>query len=379
MNILYNRFEILEDPRDIRGKRHALNNILIMTIYGILCGYTDFTNLAFFLKVHEEYFTNLLSLENGTPSHDTLSNVFSIIDSKKFLEIFIDWIKEIIGKNGIHLSIDGKAIKSARDKMNGGNTPYIVSGFLADIGISIGQVKVDDKSNEITAIPELIELLDIEGKIITIDAIGTQENICNLITSKDKKGEYILKVKDNQKDLKDDIKTYFDLGLKRDDSSIAIWENDYEKDHGRIEKRTYYLSYEVDCISDKEKWKSVKAIGRIDVKRIENNKEKITKHYYILSKKIDVETFIKTTREHWNIECGLHWRLDVILDEDHSRNRDGNSINNLSLIRKIVFNIARLDKSMGEKLTLKQKMTLYTSNFQNIENLIFNVIPYSNI
>ena len=379
MNILYNRFEILEDPRDIRGKRHALNNILIMTIYGILCGYTDFTNLAFFLKVHEEYFTNLLSLENGTPSHDTLSNVFSIIDSKKFLEIFIDWIKEIIGKNGIHLSIDGKAIKSARDKMNGGNTPYIVSGFLADIGISVGQVKVDDKSNEITAIPELIELLDIEGKIITIDAIGTQENTCNLITSKDKKGEYILKVKDNQKDLKDDIKTYFDLGLKRDDSSIAIWENDYEKDHGRIEKRTYYLSYEVDCISDKEKWKSVKAIGRIDVKRIENNKEKITKHYYILSKKIDVETFIKTTREHWNIECGLHWRLDVILDEDHSRNRDGNSINNLSLIRKIVFNIARLDKSMGEKLTLKQKMTLYTSNFQNIENLIFNVIPYSNI
>ena len=379
MNILYNRFEILEDPRDIRGKRHALNNILIMTIYGILCGYTDFTNLAFFLKVHEEYFTNLLSLENGTPSHDTLSNVFSIIDSKKFLEIFIDWIKEIIGKNGIHLSIDGKAIKSARDKMNGGNTPYIVSGFLADIGISVGQVKVDDKSNEITAIPELIELLDIEGKIITIDAIGTQENICNLITSKDKKGEYILKVKDNQKDLKDDIKTYFDLGLKRDDSSIAIWENDYEKDHGRIEKRTYYLSYEVDCISDKEKWKSVKAIGRIDVKRIENNKEKITKHYYILSKKIDVETFIKTTREHWNIECGLHWRLDVILDEDHSRNRDGNSINNLSLIRKIVFNIARLDKSMGKKLTLKQKMTLYTSNFQNIENLIFNVIPYSNM
>lgn len=378
MNTLYNRFEILEDPRDIRGKKHDLYNILIMTIYGILCGYTDFTNLAFFLKVHEEYFNNLLNLKNGTPSHDTLSNVFSIIDSKKFLEIFIDWIKEIIGNDGIHLSIDGKAIKSARDKINGGNTPYIVSGFLADIGISVGQVKVDDKSNEITAIPELIELLDIEGKIITIDAIGTQENICNLITSKDKKGEYILKVKDNQKDLKDDIKTYFDLGLKRDDSSIAIWECDYEKDHGRIEKRTYYLSYEIECISDHEKWKTVKAIGRIDVKRIENDKEKITKHYYILSKKFDVETFIKITREHWNIECGLHWRLDVILDEDHSRNREGNSINNLSLIRKIVFNLARLDKSMGEKLTLKQKMTLYTSNFKNIENLIFNVIPYSN-
>lgn len=379
MKTLFNHFELLEDPRDIRGKKHELVNILIMTIYGILCGYTDFTNLADFLKVHEEYFTKLLNLEHGTPSHDTLSKVFSIIDSKKFLELFIEWINQIITGNGLHVSIDGKAVKSARDKINGGNTPYIVSAFLSDIGISIGQVKVDDKSNEITAIPELIDLLDIEGKIITIDAIGTQENICNLITSKSKKGNYILKVKDNQKDLKDDIKTYFNLGLKRDDTNIAIWETDYEKDHGRIEKRTYYLSYEIDCISDKDKWKSVKAIGRVDVKRIENNSEKITKHLFILSDTFNIQTFINTTREHWNIECGLHWRLDVILDEDHSRNRQGNSINNLSLIRKIVFNLARLDKSMGNKLTLKQKMTRYTSDFNNIENLIFNVIPYSSI
>lgn len=377
MNTLYNHFEILEDPRDIRGKRHELINILIMTIYGILCGYTDFTNLADFLKVHDDYFIHLLNLKYGTPSHDTLSNVFSLIDSKKFMELFIEWIKQIINDNGIHLSIDGKAVKSARDKINGGNTPYIVSAFLSDIGISIGQVKVDDKSNEITAIPELIELLDIENKIITIDAIGTQEDICNLITSKEKKGDYILKVKDNQKDLKDDIKTYFDLGLKRDDTSIAIWETDYEKNHGRIEKRVYYLSYEIDCISNKNKWKSVYAIGRIDVHRIEDNKEKITKHYYILSKTFSMQTFISTTREHWNIECGLHWRLDVIMDEDHSRNRIGNSIDNLSLVRKIVFNLARLDKSMGDKLTLKQKMTRYTSDFKNIENLIFQVIPFS--
>ena len=377
MNTLYNHFEVLEDPRDTRGKRHEMINILIMTIYGILCGYTDFTNLADFLKVHEDYFISLLNLEYGTPSHDTLSNVFAIIDSKKFMEIFIAWIKQIINNNGLHLSIDGKAVKSARDKINGGNTPYIVSAFLSDIGISIGQVKVDDKSNEITAIPELIQLLDIEGKIITIDAIGTQEDICNLITSKEKKGDYILKVKDNQKDLKDDIRTYFDLGLKRDDTSIAIWETDYEKNHGRIEKRIYYLSYEVNCISNKDKWKSVHAIGRVDVHRIENDKEKITKHYYILSKDFSIHTFMTTTREHWNIECGLHWRLDVIMDEDHSRNRVGNSIDNLSLIRKIVFNIARLDKSMGEKLTLKQKMTRYTSDFNNIENLIFQVIPYS--
>ena len=375
MKSLYNHFEILEDPRDIRGKKHELINILIMTIYGILCGYTDFTNLADFLKVHETYFIELLNLKNGTPSHDTLSKVFASINSKKFLEIFIEWIKEIINDKGLHLSIDGKAVKSARDAINGGNTPYIVSAFLSDIGLSVGQVKVDDKSNEITAIPELIKLLDIENKVITIDAIGTQEDICNLITSKEKNGQFILKVKDNQKDLKDDIKTYFDLGLKREDTEIAIWETDYEKDHGRIEKRVYYLSYNVDCISNKNKWKSVNAIGRIDVHRIENNKEKITKHHYILSKKFELQTFMKVTREHWNIECGLYWRLDVIMDEDHSRSREGNSINNLSLVRKIVFNLIKLDNTMGEKLTMKQKMTRYISDFKNIENLIFNVIP----
>ena len=377
MKSLVNHFEILEDPRDIRGRKHELINILIMTIYGILCGYTDFENLADFLKVKEDYFINLLNLKNGTPSHDTLSRVFAIIDSKKFLEIFITWIKEIIEANGLHISIDGKAIKSARDKINGGNTPYIVSAFLSDIGISIGQVKVDDKSNEITAIPELIKLLDIEGKIITIDAIGTQEDICNLITSDEKKGDFILKVKDNQKDLKDDIKTFFDFGIRREDTNIIVWDTDFEKDHGRIEKRFYYLSYDVDCISDKEKWKSVKAIGRIEVYREENGKISKTKHHYILSNTFDIETFIKVTREHWNIECSLHWRLDVIMDEDHSRNRIGNSINNLSLIRKIVFNLARLDNSMGANLSLKKKMTRYSNDFKNIENLIFNVIPFS--
>lgn len=374
MKSLFNHFEILEYPRDIRGKKHKLINILVMTIYGILCGYTDFTNLADFLKVHEDYFNNLLNLENGTPSHDTLSNVFSIVDSKKFMSIFIEWIKEIVSSKGLHLSIDGKAIKSAKDKINGGNTPYIVSAFLSDIGISVGQVKVDDKSNEITAIPELLDLIDIKDKIITIDAIGPQEDIVNKIVNL--KGNYILKVKNNQKDLRDDIKTYFDLGLKRDDVNIAIAETNWEKDHGRYEKRKYYLSYEVDCIHDKTKWKTVKAIGRIDVTREENGKKKITKHYYILSKKFDLDTFITITRQHWNIECSLHWRLDVIMDEDHSRNRIGNSIENLSTIRKIVFNLARLDKSMGEKLTLKQKMTRYTSDFKNIENLIFNVITY---
>ncbi len=149
MKTLFSHFEILEDPRDIRGKKHELINILILTIYGTLCGYTDFVNMVDFLTLHEEYFINLLDLENGIPSHDTFSRVFSLINPNEFMNIFIEWIKDIVGQKGLHIAIDGKAIKSARDKVNNGNVPYILSGFLCDVGLSIGQIKVDDKSNEI--------------------------------------------------------------------------------------------------------------------------------------------------------------------------------------------------------------------------------------
>lgn len=373
MKTLLNHFEVLEDPRDIRGKKHELKNILLLTIYGTLCGYTDFVNMVDFLMLHEDYFSDLLDLKYGIPSHDTFSRVFSIINPNEFMNLFINWIKEITNQKGLHVAIDGKAIKSARDKVNNGNIPYILSGFLCDVGISIGQIKVDDKSNEITAIPNLLDLIDIKGKIITIDAIGTQEEIANKMVY-EKKAAYILKVKDNQKDLKDDIKTYFDLELKRDSTEIDILETSFEKNHGRIEKRTYYISYNTECIHNKEKWKSVKAIGRMDVYREENGKITTTKNYYILSQQFPTETFKNITRAHWNIECSLHWRLDVILDEDHSTNKKDNSIDNLAIIRKIVFNLARLDSSMGN-LTLKKKLTRYSFDFKNIENLLFNVIP----
>ena len=182
---LFSRFEVLEDPRDIRGKKYKLIDIIIMTIYGILCGITDFTNIADFMKIKEDYFTELLGLENGTPSHDCLSDIFARIDSKRFMKIFIEWTKEIVKeKTGLNISIDGKAVRSAVDKVNGGNIPYIVSAFIGELGISIGQVKVDDKSNEITAIPQLLDLLDIKNATITIDAIGTQEEIANKIVEK---------------------------------------------------------------------------------------------------------------------------------------------------------------------------------------------------
>ena len=370
---LFERFEVLEDPRDERGKKYKLIDILIMTIYGLLCGLKDFTNIADFMKLKEDYFTKLLNLENGTPSHDCLSDLYASIDPKQFMKIFIEWTKDILEKKtGKKISIDGKAIKSATDKINNGNIPYIVSAFIGEIGLSIGEVKVDDKSNEITAIPELLDLLDIEGATITIDAIGTQEDIVNKIVNKG--GHYVLPVKDNQRILKKEIKSQFDSYNNLLGNPEVFHKSTVDKDHGRIEEREYYLTYNTSKITDKEKWNTVNAVAYMRVTRTERDETTITDNYYIIDNKIEIDKFIDAIRDHWNIECGLHWRLDVILDEDHSTNKVGNSIENLSIIRKIIFNLASLDNRFG-KVPLQRKLTRYMLDFENIEKLIFEVIP----
>ena len=373
---LFEQFEVLENPRDLRGKRYKLIDILIMTIYAILCGQEDYTNIAYFMKIKEDYFTELLNLENGTPSHDCLSDLYAKIDCKKFMNIFIKWIQKIVeNKTGKKISIDGKAVRNATDKVNGGNIPYIVSAFLGDIGISIGQVKVDDKSNEITAIPELLDLIDIQDATITIDAIGTQEDIVNKIV--DNGGHYVLKVKDNQKELKKNVKKYFDKQNNLYGNLEIEYKKTVEKDHGRSEIREYFLSTNISTITDKNKWKTVNAISYVRVQTMIGDEVTITDNYYIIDYDIGVERLEEVIRDHWNIECGLHWRLDVIMNEDHSRNRVGNSINNLSILRKIVFNLASLDNRFG-KVPLKRKLTNYMLNFDHIEKLIFEVIPSIN-
>lgn len=370
---LFEKFELLEDPRDIRGKKYKLIDILIMTIYGLLCGLKDFSNIADFMKLKKDYFTKLLNLENGTPSHDCLSDLFASIDSKKFMEIFIEWTKDIVkNKTGKNISIDGKAIKSATDKINNGNIPYIVSAFIGEVGLSIGQVKVDDKSNEITAIPDLLDLLEIEGATITIDAIGTQEQIVNKIVIKG--AHYVLPVKDNQRELRKQIKFQFDSYNNLYGNPEVYHDKTIEKNHGRIEERNYFLTYNVSKIQEKEKWKTVKALAYVRITKTENEETTIVDNYYIIDYEIEMNMLIKSIRDHWNIECGLHWRLDVVLDEDHSRNREGNSINNLSIMRKIVFNLASLDNRFG-KVPLQRKLTRYMLDFKNIEKLIFEVIP----
>lgn len=380
MNDLIIYFSELTDTRDPRGLKHELTNCIVMTIFGILAGHYDAENIAFFLKLNEEYFNKELNLENGTPSPDTLLRIYSLIDPKEFMEIFVKWIENIIKEKNEQLNnkyklipIDGKAIKSATDKINGGNTPYIVSAFLQDLGISIAGVKVDDKSNEITAIPELLDLINIENCIITIDAMGCQKEIAKKIVEKN--GHYCFAVKENKKNFYLDIKDYFDFILTetREKENIITYTT-IDKDHGRIERREHYIVYDIDWLYGKENWQNLSMIGMTRNYREINNEVSIQEKYYISDLKLSGEEFARVVRGHWAIENNLHWILDVHFREDWSLCKEENALKNLSTIRKICYNLTKLDP-FNSKLSFNKKLTLYNHDLNNIKKLIFNVIP----
>ena len=380
MNDLIIYFNELTDTRDPRGLKHELTNCIVMTIFGILAGHYDAENIAFFLKLNEEYFKNELNLEYGTPSPDTLLRIYSLIDADEFMKIFVKWVENIIKQKNEQLNnkyklipIDGKAIKSATDKMNGGNTPYIVSAFLQDLGISIAGVKVDDKSNEITAIPELLDLINIENCIITIDAMGCQKEIAKKIIEKE--GHYCFTVKENNKNFYLDIKDYFDFVLNDNlEKEKVISYVTTDKNHGRIERREHYIVYDIDWLYGKENWKNINMIGMTRNYREINNEVSIQEKYYISDLKLSGEDFAKVVRSHWSIENNLHWILDVHFREDWSLCKEENALKNLATIRKICYNLTKLDP-FNSKLSFNKKLTLYNHDLNNIKKLIFNVIP----
>lgn len=380
MNDLIVYFNELTDTRDTRGLKHELTDCIVMTIFGVLAGHYDAENIAFFLKLNQEYFIKELNLKNGTPSPDTLLRIYSLIDPEEFMKIFVKWVENIIKEKNEQLDnkyklipIDGKAIKSATDKINGGNTPYIVSAFLQDLGISIAGVKVDSKSNEITAIPKLLDLINIDNCIITIDAMGCQKDIAKKIVEKN--GHYCLTVKENKKNLYQDIKDYFDYALNDTlERKNVITYTTTNKDHGRIERREHYLIYDIDWLDGKENWQNINMIGMTRNYREINEEVSIQEKYYISDLKLTGEEFSRVVRGHWSIENNLHWILDVHFREDWSLCKEERAIKNLATIRKICYNLTKLDP-FNPKLSFNKKLTLYNHDFNNIKKLIFNVIP----
>jgi predicted transposase YbfD/YdcC len=366
---LYQIFYDLKDERNDRGKQHRLIDVLILSIYGLLAGYTDFFNMCYFLNHHKKYFEKKLGLLNGIPSHDTFSRIFRIIDPRAFFDRFVLFISKIYEKKGKQIAIDGKAIRAARDQINKKNVPYIVSAFATEEKLSLSQIKVNEKSSEVTAIPELLKIIDIEGAVITIDAAGTHSNIADLIVKK--KSDYVLSLKDNQKLMKENVEYYFkneQFNIKKNVIS--------EKNHGRIERRTYYTFpnlTQYGKIIKNDEWDSIKSIGVIERTRILNGEQTIELAYYIASFNLTNELLSKYVRDHWAIENTLHWVLDHHFKEDRSTANKDNAMENLSILRKIVYNLMNIAGKKNNK-TKGMMFTDLKFNLKEAETILFDAL-----
>jgi predicted transposase YbfD/YdcC len=401
LNTLASYLERIDEPRDIRGRRYRLIDILILAIYGFLWGHVDFVNMVEDLNYHEEYFTSLLGLENGIPSHDTFSAVFSVLDHEELLTYFLEWMYSLTYINGQHIAIDGKAIRAACEKIHKGKIPYLVNTYMVGLGVCIGQIRIDEKTNEIKGIPEMLKWLDIEGSTVTIDAIGCQKEIARLISQK--KADYILPVKENQPQLHSDIELdlterIVELGLEnervlkfagknltieRPIAAVVDVFSEMSKGHSRIERRTYYVSTDITCV-DQNEWPSVAAIGMAKRERLLIHRDKSgniidepfteEQETYILSRPMSAEEFGCYVRGHWGIENCLHWVLDDHFREDRCTSRKGQATENLGLMRKTVYNLMNMDPNV-EKKSMKGKQVYYQNSPNAIEKLLFEELP----
>lgn len=282
-----------------------------------------------------------LELPNGIPSHDTFNRVFSCIDSEQFEACFIKWVANLVEiTNGEVIALDGKTIRGA--KSGGKKSPFhIVSAWASENNMVLGQVKTDEKSNEITAIPKLLEILTIEGSLISIDAMGCQEDIATKII--DKHADYLLAVKENQKQLYQDIIDEFRFAQNLEVNTTI------DGDHGRIETRKCSVITHFDHIKNQEKWKGLQSVIKIESSRTFKNSQKPTEvatRYYISSRKEGPQYFQKSIRAHWAIENKLHWTLDVAFGEDDSRKRTGNAAQNFATLNKIALNLLKNEKTL---------------------------------
>ena len=319
-----------------------------MGIIAVTCGAETWNNVEEYSRAKEDFLRKFLELPNGIPSHDTFNRVFSSLDSQQFESCFIEWVNTIAGiTKGQVVAVDGKTIRGA--KSHGKKSPiHLVSAWASENNMVLGQVKTSEKSNEITAIPRLLEILSIEDTIITIDAMGCQEDIAAKIISK--KADYILAVKQNQKQLYEDIEDEFRFS-KTIQSTTSV-----DLDHGRIETRTCSIINQFQHLQNTERWENLKTIIRIESKREFKNSTKPSEtatRFYISSVEAKAEDFQKAVRSHWSIENKLHWTLDVAFGEDASRKRKGNAAQNFSTLNKIALNLLKNEKTL--KVGIKGK------------------------
>ena len=351
---LIRHFSPLEDPRIDRQKKHMLIDVVVIAICATLCGGTSFEDFEDFGLEKIAWLKTFLDLRNGIPSHDTFNRVFARIKPQKFLECFISWMTDVVQACGDDvIAIDGKALRRSFDRAKKQSPIYMVSAFAAANGVTLGQIKVDEKSNEITAVPKLLDLLAIRGCIVTMDAMGCQRDTCQKVL--DEGADYCIALKGNQGTLHEDVQSFVEIiapTAAKPGPFLTYKTND--TGHGRIETRQCFITSEIDAIQDVHDWPGLTSIGVIKSVRIVNGEASYEDRYFICSFAADAEKFARTVRSHWAVENDLHWRLDVVMGEDLSRVRKDHAAENLAAVRRAALNMLRREPTK-KSVPRKQK------------------------
>lgn len=338
-------FKGLSDPRVDRGKGHPLLSIVGVALCAILAGADDWVAVERFGNAKLDWLRRFLDLPNGIPSHDTFGRVFARLDPLQFEACFRDWVAAVCRRLPGHVAIDGKAVRGSGDGPSGQKPLHLVSAWATEARLTLGVVAVDGKSNEITAIPKLLELLDLEGALVTIDAIGCQKDLAEQIALA--KADYVFAVKENQPRLYEDIEEMF-LDFAADDTGVSYTTAQTEDcDHGRGERRRVYVFDQVEGIRDLESWRGLKRVMVVLRERQVGEKTTSEAHYYISSRGAGADVFLDAIRGHWGIENQSHWILDVCFGEDDCRARKGHSAQNLACLRRMALSM--LENADGPK------------------------------
>jgi predicted transposase YbfD/YdcC len=356
--LLNDVFVAVPDPRNARQTRHNLSELLTVAVCAVLCGADDFADIALWGRAKREWLRGFLKLEAGIPSHDTFGRVFGLLDAQAFEAAFLRWVGAAVPAlaPGSVVAIDGKTSRRTKDKET--QPLHMVSAFAAGMGLVLGQCATAEKSNEITAIPELLATLALEGTIVTIDAMGTQTEIARSIRQRG--ADYVLCVKDNHPKLTDSIV----LALAGVSGPLApvshVDERDKPARHGRTELRRCWAYDAVSGLHKAEQWPDLRTFAVVERQRTVAGKTSVERQYYISSLPADAETIARAVRSHWAVENNLHWCLDVQFNDDQSRMRSGYAAHNIAVVRHIVLNLLRLDTTL--KASIKSKRLLACSD-----------------
>src|SRR4030067_2049272 len=352
--LLLRLFRDMPDRRVIGKVSHKLHDILVITVCAVICGLEHWTQIEDFAKANEQWFRSFLDLPNGIPSHDTFGKVFAFIDPDEFERRIQKWIHALVGSDtqGKHIAIDGKTLRKSFDTASNKVAIHMINAYVHENHAVFGQLKVEYKTNEITAIPHLLDMLQLKDATVTVDAMGCQREIADRIVKR--RGHYVFSLKGNQSTLHEDVQTFMDDLISKDSTEKYDYYETVEKSHGRIEIRKCWSCWEIDWLPRRHDWAGLSSMAAVECTRNRNGKTSTERRYFISSHSgRHAQKMATIIRNHWRVENELHWTLDVSFNEDQCRVRIENAAENLSRIRRI--RLILLKKDTKCKLGIKSK------------------------